>query len=149
MKRHQFRTQIRAGQRGGAFVEIPEAARSSLDAKGRCKVEVTFDGVPYRGSAMSMNGSYIVGVRKEIRSAIGKNVGDVVTVSIRRDDKERVVDLPVELSIELESHPAAKRRFDAMSYTHRREYATWVGEAKKPETRTRRARQAIEQLRKG
>ena len=36
--------------------------------------------------------------------------------------------------------------FDALSFTHRREYAAWVAEAKRPETRARRAAQTVEKL---
>jgi hypothetical protein len=35
------------------------------------------------------------------------------------------------------------------SYTHRKEYTQWVGEAKKPETRQRRVEKTIEMLRRG
>jgi uncharacterized protein YdeI (YjbR/CyaY-like superfamily) len=36
-----------------------------------------------------------------------------------------------------------------LSYTHRKEYAQWVQDAKKPETRQRRVEQTIELLRAG
>jgi len=40
----------------------------------------------------------------------------------------------------------ARRRFAELSFTHRREFAEWVGGAKKQETRDRRAAKAIEML---
>ena len=58
--------------------------------RGRVKVHVTFDGEPYDGSIVNMgvrnaDGSvcYIIGVRKEIRSRIGKQPGDSVRVKVR------------------------------------------------------------------
>jgi uncharacterized protein YdeI (YjbR/CyaY-like superfamily) len=36
-----------------------------------------------------------------------------------------------------------------MAYTHRKEYARWIEEAKRPETRERRTVQALEMLRAG
>jgi uncharacterized protein YdeI (YjbR/CyaY-like superfamily) len=36
--------------------------------------------------------------------------------------------------------------FERLSYSHRREYAQHVAEAKRPETRARRAERTIEQL---
>jgi uncharacterized protein YdeI (YjbR/CyaY-like superfamily) len=39
--------------------------------------------------------------------------------------------------------------FDALSFTHRREYATWIAEAKKAERRERGAARATEMLREG
>jgi uncharacterized protein YdeI (YjbR/CyaY-like superfamily) len=46
----------------------------------------------------------------------------------------------------LEASPEAKKVFDALSYTHRREHAMHVAEAKKAETRQRRAEKTIESL---
>jgi uncharacterized protein YdeI (YjbR/CyaY-like superfamily) len=43
----------------------------------------------------------------------------------------------------------ARAAFDALSYTHRKEYATWVAEAKGLETRRRRATRAVAMLFEG
>lgn len=42
---------------------------------------------------------------------------------------------------------AEQRAYDAMSYTHRKEYVQWIEAAKKPETRARRIGQARQKLR--
>ena len=57
------------------------------------------------------------------------------------------VDVPLELAEALEAAPQAKAAFEALAPSHRREYTTWVAEAKQAETRRRRARQAVERLR--
>ena len=53
-------------------------------------MHATFDGEPYDGSIVNMgvrnaDGSvcYIIGVRKDIRSRIGKQPGDSVRVKVR------------------------------------------------------------------
>jgi uncharacterized protein YdeI (YjbR/CyaY-like superfamily) len=43
----------------------------------------------------------------------------------------------------------ARHYFEALAFSHRREYARWIGEAKRPETRDRRAARAVEMLRAG
>ena len=43
----------------------------------------------------------------------------------------------------------AKAGFDGLAYSHRKEYARWIGEAKKEETRERRVAKALEMLREG
>jgi hypothetical protein len=52
--------------------------------------QVTFDGEPYLGSIVNMgvkneDGSvcYIIGIRKDIRSKIGKQLGDMVFVKVK------------------------------------------------------------------
>ena len=74
-------------------------------------------------------------------------VGDDLDVTLRRDDAPREVQIPPELQRELDAAPDVKHRFDAMSFTHRREYAQWVDEAMRQETRERRAAETIEKLR--
>ncbi len=75
--------------KGGAYVRFPYDIRKEFE-KGRVKAEITFDGEPYSGSIVNMgvkneDGSvcYIIGVRKDIRDKIGKQPGDIVTVTVK------------------------------------------------------------------
>ena len=75
--------------KGGAYVEFPYDIRKEFN-KGRVFVHATFDEEPYAGSIVNMgaknpDGSicYIIGVRKDIRTKIGKQPGDSVRVVIR------------------------------------------------------------------
>lgn len=77
---------------GGAYVRFPWDIRA-LFGKGRLKVHASFDGVPYAGSIVNMgvkhpDGSvcYVIGVRKAIRSQIGKGDGDSVHVVIDTEE---------------------------------------------------------------
>lgn len=66
----------------GAYVEMPFDARAVF-GKGRVPVRATFDGTPYEGSIVRMGTpGYVLGLRKDIRRAIGKGPGDVVHVTI-------------------------------------------------------------------
>ena len=42
-----------------------------------------------------------------------------------------------------------REAFDALSYTHRREYVSWVEEAKRDETRRTRVGRSVELLKEG
>jgi uncharacterized protein YdeI (YjbR/CyaY-like superfamily) len=44
---------------------------------------------------------------------------------------------------------AERKSFDALPYSHRKEYVDWLVTAKKPETRARRVEKAREKLRPG
>jgi uncharacterized protein YdeI (YjbR/CyaY-like superfamily) len=57
--------------------------------------------------------------------------------------------VPSELVNALAADDAARAAFETLPPSHRREYENWVDEAKKPETRERRAAQAVERLRGG
>lgn len=143
--RHTFDGLIEAGRGGGAFVPVPFDVKEAFGS-GRPKVVALIDGHEYRGSIANMGDGHCLGIRKDIRAAIGKDVGDTVRIEVTLDTAPRVVEVPRELARALAGSPDAKTRFEGMSYTHRKEYATWVGEAKKQETRDRRASKAVEMI---
>ena len=67
----------------GVYVEVPFDVREVF-GKGRVKVHATFDGMPYDGSLVRMGTSgHIIGIRRDIRTAIGKQPGDTVHVTIQ------------------------------------------------------------------
>lgn len=137
---------IEEAPRGGAFVAIPAEVIEQLGGGGRIKVKASFDGVPYRGSIVRMRGESIIGLLKDIREGLGKGHGDEIAVTIDPDLEEREVEVPAELEELLKASPEAGKAFDTLSYSHRREHAMHVAEAKKPETRQRRAARTIEML---
>ena len=143
-----FEAVIEAGARGGAGLVLPFAIEEVWGAR-RVKIRATFDGVEYRGSAMYMGGRPLVGITKAIREAIGKQIGDTVRVSIERDTAPRTVDIPEAFATALAADPSRRERFDALAYTHRKEYARWIGEAKRESTRERRIAQALVMIDEG
>lgn len=143
-----FEATIEAADRGGAFVFIPFDVKEAFGS-GRPKIRALVDGHEYRGSLVNMGQGHVLGMRKDVRAAIGKDVGDTVRVAVELDTAPREVDVPAELGEALDGAPEVAERYAAMSYTHRREYAQWVAEAKKQETRDRRAAKAIEMIRHG
>ena len=57
--------------------------------------------------------------------------------------------MPEALAAALAADPQAAASFERMAFTHRREYARWIAEAKRAETRQRRVAQAVEMIRAG
>jgi uncharacterized protein YdeI (YjbR/CyaY-like superfamily) len=53
---------------------------------------------------------------------------------------------PEELIAALAANAEARAVYERLPPSHRREYDVWVHEAKKPETRERRVKRAIERL---
>lgn len=130
-----------------AFVTIPFSVEEEYGTRGQVKVKVLFDKHPYRGVLANMGtGCHILGVRKDIRQAIGKQVGDSILVQLERDTEERTVDVPDDLKKVLAKNKAAQKFFDSLSFTNRKEYALWIGSAKKEETRAKRLEQTLDKL---
>ena len=134
---------------GGAFVTVPFDVREAF-GKARVKVQATIDGEPYRGSLVRMGGpGHLLIVRREIRRKIGKQPGDVVQVTVAEDLAERVVTLPPDFAEALQANPAAEAFYRGLAFTHQREYAAWVEEARRAETRRGRIARAVEMLAQG
>jgi uncharacterized protein YdeI (YjbR/CyaY-like superfamily) len=68
---------------------------------------------------------------------------------VEPDLEERVIDIPKDLIKELKKDTEAKACFDKLAFTHRKEYVTWINEARKDETRQKRILKTIEMLKKG
>lgn len=145
----RFEAEIREGRGGGAYVVVPDTVIAALGGAGRIRVKAAFDGAPYRGSVARMRGETMLGVVRAIRERIGKGPGDRVAVIVEVDREERTVQVPDELEAVLHGSDSAREFFDSLSYTCRREYARWVGEAKREQTRQRRAAKALEMLEAG
>jgi hypothetical protein len=126
-------------------VVLPDAVAAAMGGRARIPVAGAINGVAFRGSTMPMgDGRHCVGFRKDVRArAGGVEPGDTVTIEIARDDAPRTVAPPPDLAAALDLDPAVRAAFDAMSYTHRKEWVQAVADAKRPETRTRRIAQAV------
>ena len=88
-KTYKFQAEIKkVPDIDGAYIAFPYDIRKEF-GKGRVKVNVLFDGVPYVGSIVNMgikndDGSicYIIGILKEIRKKINKQAGEMVEVVV-------------------------------------------------------------------
>ena len=142
---HRFEAVLGADAGDLPAVVLPADVAAAMGGRARIPVAGTINGIAFRGSTMPMgDGRHCVGFRKETRAqAGGVEVGDAVAIEIDRDDAPRTVDVPDDLAAALAAQPGARAAFDAMSFTHRREWAEAVAGAKRPETRARRIAQAV------
>lgn len=132
----------------GHYVQLPFDPKAEF-GRIRAPVRVTVNGAVLRTTVARYGGRDFVVLNRAFRAAAAVVEGDLLTVDIELDTEPRVVDVPTELAEALAEAPDATEEFMAMSYTHRREYADWVAEAKREATRRRRALKAIEMLRTG
>ena len=151
MKTYKFKARIEAASvgGGGACVYFPYNVEEEFGTKGRVPVKATFDGVPYTGSLVKYGSpQHMLGLLKAIREQIGKGPGDMVDVTIQKDDAQRTVEVPTDLEKLLKTEKLTAV-FDKLSYTHQKEYCRWITEAKREETRANRLRKTVELLRSG
>jgi hypothetical protein len=82
-----------------------------------------------------------------VKKAIAVNAKGTKLTEARGPRKALVV--PEELESVLRKDPTAWANWESFSYSHKKEYAEWVADAQKEETRKRRIAQALEMIREG
>lgn len=94
-----------------------------------------------------MGGRNALGLSKAARADLAVEAGDEVDAVIALDQAERTVDVPPALAAALDADPAARAAWDRLSYTHRKEHARAIADAKQEATRERRVAKALAMLR--
>jgi hypothetical protein len=134
-------------RRDGAmcFIPVPFDPKQHF-GRLRAPVRVTLNGYSYRSTIFSMGGVTFIPLRKSHREAAGLAGDETIKVRIALDSAERKVEVPPDLARALKAHAAAAKRWDALSYTYRREHVEALLGAKKPETRARRLANTLRAL---
>ena len=140
MPTKSFKTTLRNG-----FVELPFDVRQEF-GKARPPVKISINGASYRSTVCVYGGKYLIPVRKDRQEAAGVKPGDIVKVTVAPDDEERTVQPPPDLKAALSQNVPAKARWKKLSFTHKRELAEAILDAKKPDTRARRLKKTLEML---
>jgi antitoxin component of MazEF toxin-antitoxin module len=133
------------GQGGGHAVVVPKDIAETFSSK-RPPVLAHVNGAEYRSRLAVYGGQSYLGLRRDLLRQLGVAAGDQVEIELIEDHQERVVVEPPELTQALADNPAAKAAYERLSFTHGNEYARWIDEGKKPETRADRVAKTIKRL---
>jgi hypothetical protein len=144
-----FRTTVELGGKTATGLQVPDDIVSELGAGKRPAVRVSIADYTYRTTVASMGGRYLVPLSADHRAAAGVAAGDEVDVTIEADSEAREVPVPDDLRAVLARDDAARRYFDGLAYTHRKEWVRWIEDAKRPQTRERRLEATLDALRAG
>lgn len=138
------------GKGGGVEVVLPAKLHAAWGGvRARIPVVGTADGHPVQTSFTPMAGRHLFPFNKAMQAATGKGPGDTVTFVLRRDTGPRTIAPPPDLAAGLKRDARARAFWETLSFTARKEYVRWLEDAKRPETRTRRAAEALVLLRAG
>lgn len=88
----------------------------------------------------------MLGVTKAVMAEAGAGPSDALDVVVENDEAPREVEVPPDLTKALKRNRAARAVWDGLSFSHRREYVSYIVEAKKEETRARRVERTIKVL---
>jgi Bacteriocin-protection, YdeI or OmpD-Associated/Domain of unknown function (DUF1905) len=144
-----FRATIELGGKTATGIAVPDEVVAALSAGKRPAVKITVGGHTYRTTVAPMGGRFFVPLNATNREAAGVAAGDEVDAVIELDTAPREVDIPDELTEALAGNDGARRFFEQLSFTHRKEWVRWITDAKRTETRLARIDRTVEALQAG
>ncbi len=145
----KFHTTVQLNGKTATGIEVPAEIVARLGQGQRPPVRVTIGDYSYRTTVARMGGRFLISLSAENRAAAGIAAGDEVDVDLDLDDAPREVEVPADLAAALARDHAARAAFEALAYSHRKEWVRWITEAKKPDTRTTRITKTVQSLREG
>jgi hypothetical protein len=141
----RFKAKLGSTGPGSLFIEVPFDVKAAF-GKARPPVVVVINKHSYRSTIAVYGGRSYVPVRKSNRDTAGVQVGDLFDVSLDLDREPRVVEVPRDLAKALKAHPKARQTWAMLSYSHQKEHAEAIANAKKPETRAARIQKTLKML---
>ena len=139
----KFKTILLQSGKTATGIKIPPEIIEKLGAGKKPLVKVTINGFTYRSAVAVMDGAFMVGVNADNRAAAGVKGGDRIEVSIALDTEERHIELPAEFQKILDKKPIAKKAFEALSNSRKKQMVIPIAAAKTEETRNRNIEKAL------
>lgn len=124
------------------FIRVPESVRAKFEDTGRLPVKCTLGGATFRGTLSRGEGDYRIHVKQTLLGELGLSAGDRVQVTLELDRAPRTFAIPGELQALLDGDAALARDYSDLTPSLKRAWAQYIGEAKRQETRDRRAEKA-------
>lgn len=143
----QFKVKIEGKEAGVvAAITPPVDVPEIFGTRARVPIRGTINGFPFRSSLMPCGGHHMMPVNKTLREGAGVKPGDTVDVVMERDVAERTVEAPPQLKKELAKNKKARDKWHTLSFTHKKEMAILIRDAKQEETRARRLAKIMQVL---
>ena len=133
----------------GAFVLSDEQVSAVSGGRKTFPVQVSVNGVTLPLRLARMGGENLIGLARAVREQAGVTLGSAYEIEIVADAGERRVEVPEDLAAALAGDGPARAAFEALAYSHRKEYVRWISEAKREATRAQRVAKTLEMLRAG
>lgn len=144
---HTYTTTILQDDKVNATgIPVPREVIEMFNSGRRPRVIVTLKGFAYHTTVAAYGDVFMMPLSQERREAAGVKAGDTLEITLELDTELRIVEVPADLAEALAALPGAREAFDRSSNSARKEFVRQVESAKAPETRARRIRKIVDQL---
>lgn len=132
-----------------AFLLSDEQVAALGGGRRAFPVRVSVNGMTLPLRLARMGGENLIGLARAAREQARVSIGSAYPVEIVADVEVRSVEVPEDLAVALAGDVKARAVFEALAYSHRKEFVRWISEAKRDATRAQRVAKTIEMLRAG
>lgn len=144
----KYNTILINGANKGVYAEFPFDSRKEFGSRKPVRVLVDFDEKSYSMSLLpNGKGGHWLHVKKEIRTAIGKEEGDTISVSLQIDNSPKTVEIPEYLQWLLEDDEQMAKYFEKMPFSAKNFWVQYVQEPKNDDVKVGRINRLFEVLR--
>jgi hypothetical protein len=128
-------------------LEIPPRVVETLGRGKRPRVKITINGHSWDSRVAIMRGRYLIGLSNANREAAGVTTGDKIAVDVELAADPPLVVEPADFARALDTDPAARAAYDALTQSQKRQHLRVIENAKRPDTRAQRIAKAVATLR--
>jgi hypothetical protein len=148
VKKFEYKTILIKGTQNGIFAEFPFDSVLEFGTRKPVPVKVTFDGFFVQMNLLPRgNNNHWLHVRKEIRTAIGKEEGEIIEIVLEKDDSPKTVFIPDYLQWLLENDPEMMKAFGKLPNSAKKFWIGGIEELKNEEPKVERINRFFEFLR--
>jgi len=133
----------------GAFILTDEQVLTVGAGRKAFPVRLTVNGVTLPLRLARMGGENMIGLARAAREKAGLDIGAAYEVAVTADEAPRTVEVPEDLTAALAADAEAAAVYEALAYSHRKEFVRWITEAKREATRAQRVAKTVEMLKSG
>lgn len=143
----RYTTLLIKGPQNGVYAHFPYQSAKIFGTRKPVRVKAAFEGKQYKMSLLPHgNGRHWLHVRKEIRTAIGKDEGDMVNICIVPDDSPKEISLPEYLQWLLDNDTEMKNAFNSLSFSNKKYWVEFITEPKSDDAKVYRINKLFEYL---
>ncbi|NQU51199.1 MAG: DUF1905 domain-containing protein [Bacteroidetes bacterium] len=143
-----YKTILIKGPNKWIYAEFPFDSIKEFGTRRTIRVKVKFEGQPFEMSLLpNGKGGHWLHVRKEIRTAVGKDEGDSISIELEKDNTTKIVEVPEYLQWLLDDDPVSAAYFEKLSYSAKKIWVAHIEEPKNNDSKVERVNRLFEYLR--
>jgi hypothetical protein len=146
-RKFEYKTILIKGPQNGIFAEFPFDGVKEFGTRKPVPVKVFIDGRMVEMSLLPCgNGKHWLNIKKELRTAIEKDEGDTVTISLEKNNSLKAIEIPEYLQWLLENEVDLMKKFQKLPHSAKKFWIWHIEEPKNEDTKVERINRFFEYL---